>query len=148
MAKTSKKLVKNTTTKKKVAKKVEKLIIDETPKDEMEIALDAIEEGAKQAVVNEIEEQLESDDIPFGKEEGNSWDDSKVYEVKEDFKEVDQDPPMEVMNGDAAVLTPTDEIEVEAMKETFKEATENKSRRLNGSPFTYSWNGQEIDYIL
>lgn len=148
MAKTSKKSVKNTTTKKTVGKKVEKLIIDETPKDEMEIALDAIEEGAKQAVVNEIEEQLESDDIPFGKEEGNSWDDPKVYEVKEDFKEVDQDPPMEMLNDDASVLTQTDEIEVEAMKETFKEVTENKSRRLNGSPFTYSWNGQEIDYIL
>ena len=135
MAKTSKKSVKNTTTKKTVGKKVEKLIIDETPKDEMEIALDAIEEGAKEVMngdpsvivpSEEIEEHLESEPI----------------------KEDDQDPPMEMLNDDASVLTQTDEIEVEAMKETFKEATENKSRRLNGSPFTYSWNGQEIDYIL
>lgn len=135
MAKTSKKSVKNTTTKKTVGKKVEKLIIDETPKDEMEIALDAIEEGAKEVMngdpsvivpSEEIEEQLESEPI----------------------KEDDQDPPMEMLNDDASVLTKTDEIEVEAMKETFKEVTENKSRRLNGSPFTYSWNGQEIDYIL
>lgn len=148
MAQIKKKSPKKTTSKKTTTKKVEKIIIDTTPNDEMEAALDAIEEGAKQAVVNEIEEQLESDNIPFGKEEGNSWDDPKVYETKEDFKEVDQDPPMEVMNGDAAVLTPTDEIEEEAMKETFKGVKENKSRKLNGDPFTYSWNGIEIDYIL
>ncbi len=142
MAQIKKKSPKKTTTKKTTAKKVEKIIIDTTPKDEMEAALDAIEEGAKEA------EQLESEDAIFGEEQGNSWDDPNVWQAKEDFKEVDQDPPMEVMNGDAAVLTPTDEISEEAMKETFKEVKENKSRRLNGDPFTYSWNGMEIDYIL
>jgi len=170
------KSAKKTTAKKTTTNKVKKPIIDTTPNDEMEAALDAIEEGAKQAVVNgdpsvlapleEIEEQLDSDDIPFEKTEDNSWNDPKVYEAKEDFKDEDdkketleiqkkifmeaydkvhQDPPMEAMNGDASVLTPTEEIEEEAMKETFKE---NKVSRKADNMFGYSWNGMEIDYIL
>ena len=70
----------------------------------------------------------------------------KVSGVKEDFKEeVNQDPPLEVMNGDPTVVTTIDKIEEEAMAETFKE---NKKKRLINNMFGYSWNGQEIDYIL
>lgn len=70
----------------------------------------------------------------------------KVSGVKEDFKEeVDQDQPLEVMNGDPTVVTTIDKIEEEAMAETFKE---NKKKRLIDNMIGYSWNGQEIDYIL
>lgn len=142
MTQIKRKSPKKTTTKKTSDNKVKKIVVDTTQNDEMKVALDVIKDDTKEV------EQLESEDTIEEIEQGNSWDDSRVWEAKEDFKEVDQDPPMEVMNGDAAVLTPTDEISEEAMKETFKEVKENKSRRLNGDPFTYSWNGMEIDYIL
>ena len=74
----------------------------------------------------------------------NLKDDDEVIITKNDDI-VDQDPPLEVMNGDPTVVTTVDEIEEEAMAETFKE---NKERKGNVDPFTYSWNGIEIDYIL
>ena len=74
----------------------------------------------------------------------NLKDDDEVIITKNDDI-VDQNPPLEVMNGDPTVVTTVDEIEEEAMAETFKE---NKERKGNVDPFTYSWNGIEIDYIL
>ena len=85
------------------------------------------------------------DEIEVNKE---SWDElNSISGVKEDFKEVvDQDPPLEVMNGDPTVVTEVEEIEEKAMAETFKE--NKKSNRIIDRTFGYSWNGQEIDFIL
>ena len=71
-------------------------------------------------------------------------------EVKVDF--VDEDPPLEVENGDPAVLAPVEEKKVEptieeaAMKATFKNINNHKSNRLLDKSFGYSWNGMEIDF--
>ena len=137
--KTTKKNTKSATNK-KVAKKVEQTII-ETPNDEMEAALDEIEDGTK-----EIEQE---EDAVFGEEEDFVNQDQPMIETISEpsytptEKEINQ--AIEVLNGDPSVVLPIDKIEEEAMAETFKE---NKPRKMNGDPFTYSWNGQEIDYIL
>ena len=75
----------------------------------------------------------------------NLKDDDEVIITKDD-EIVDQDPPLEVMNGDPTVVTEVEKIEEEAMAETFKE--NKKSNRIIDRTFGYSWNGQEIDFIL
>jgi hypothetical protein len=67
-------------------------------------------------------------------------------------KQEDEDPPLEVENGDPAVLAPVEEkkkeeptIEEAAMKATFKTINNHKSNRLLDKSFGYSWNGMEID---
>lgn len=67
-------------------------------------------------------------------------------------KQEDEDPPLEVENGDPAVLAPVEEKKVEptieeaAMKATFKNINNHKSSRLLDKSFGYSWNGMEIDF--
>ena len=136
--KTTKKNTKSAV-KKKVTKKVEQTLI-ETQNDEMEVALDEIEEGAK-----EIEQE---EDAVFGEEDFVDQDPPMIETISESSytpTEKENNQVIEVMNGDPSVVLPIDKIEEEAMAETFKE---NKPRKMNGDPFTYSWNGQEIDYIL
>jgi hypothetical protein len=68
---------------------------------------------------------------------------------------VEQDPPLEnvenkatmeleleTMNGDPTVVTPVDEIQEEALAETFKE---NKINKRVDNMIGYSWNGMEMD---
>lgn len=74
----------------------------------------------------------------------NLKDDDEIIVTKNN-ENVDQDPPIEVMNGDPTVVTTVDEIEEEAMAQTFKE---NKKKRTIDNVIGYSWNGTEIDYIL
>ena len=106
-------------TTKKETKKVEETVV-ETVNNEMEIALDAIEDEDKVEEVNEVKEEV-----------------------------VEQDPPLETVNGDPAVVAPKDEIleiQEEALNNTFKE--NKKHKKLIDSMIGYSWNGQEIDFIL
>ena len=79
-----------------------------------------------------------------------------LEEIKVDTIVVEQDPPIEkveVVNGDPAVVIPSNEIELnkdltleiekKAFRDTFKGVNNNKSR-IDRS-FGYSWNGMEMD---
>ena len=100
-----------------------------TPKTTKKVEKEKIVEEVKAIIVNEgIETNTET-----------------IEEISDTSEAIEKDPPLEVVNGDPSVVTPTDEIEEEAMANTFKK---NNTRKLNVDPFTYSWNGQEIDYIL
>lgn len=77
-----------------------------------------------------------------------------VSDVAEAIEEaapiVEQDPPIEVMNGDPSVIVPineTFEIQEKAMENTFRSLKENKqSNRIIDRMFGYSWNGMEMDF--
>ena len=79
-----------------------------------------------------------------------------LEKIKVDTIVVEQDPPIEkveVVNGDPAVVIPSNEIELnkdltleiekKAFRDTFKGVNNNKSR-IDRS-FGYSWNGVEMD---
>ena len=79
-----------------------------------------------------------------------------LEKIKVDTIVVEQDPPIEkveVVNGDPAVVIPSNEIELnkdltleiekKAFRDTFKGVNNNKSR-IDRS-FGYSWNGMEMD---
>ena len=136
-------MVKKTTktTKKSTPRATKKVEI--TEKQYSEAVVKDIEKVSNEEVTTIID-NLKDDEIELNQEYLEEV--KKVSGVKEDFKEeVNQDPPLEVMNGDTTVVTTIDKIEEEAMAETFKE---NKKKRLIDNMIGYSWNGQEIDYIL
>lgn len=144
----AKKTTKKSTAKKtpKVTKKVEitEKQFSETMANETEkVAVDLNELEKYRTSENEYDmSKASSDEVTTMID--NLKDDDEVIITKND-EIVDQDPPLEVMNGDPTVVTEVDEIEEEAMAETFKE---NKKKRLIDNMIGYSWNGQEIDFIL
>ena len=123
---TAKKTTAKKRTSKKVIKEVAENIIENTKiEEEMELATDVVE--------------------------GPVMEDGTVAEPLRE-KQKDEDPPLEVENGDPAVLAPVEEKKVEptieeaAMKATFKNINNHKSSRLLDKSFGYSWNGMEIDF--
>lgn len=109
------------TVKKTAPKKVKEKVVEtviENPQEEQ--VMETIEEE----VLEPITETVEEEEITL---DGDS-----VVE--------DENPILEVANGDPSVLTPKEE---EVVKEEIKE---NKQTRVVGDPFNYSWNGQEIDF--
>lgn len=74
---------------------------------------------------------------------GDNLNEDKIVTEKMDL--VEQDPPLETISVETSMTNPIDEIGEEAMAETFNE---NKKKRLIDNMIGYSWNGQEIDYIL
>lgn len=116
---------KNKTTKKtskKEIKKVEEVIV-ETSKEEMNTVLEAVETVNKNEV-NSSEDLIQNDENT---------------EVQE----------LEAPNDEQSVVLPKDEIleiQEEAFNNTFKENKNNK--KLIDNIIGYSWNGQEIEYII
>ena len=107
-----------------------------TPKKVIKEVAETIIENAKTEEIEVNEEAIEELE--------------EASKAKVDF--VEQDPPMEVMNGDPTVVTERKEEEkedtvLEIQKEAFKAVFEkrNETRKIS-DPFNYSWNGQEIDY--
>ena len=72
-----------------------------------------------------------------------------LEELEVETTVVEQDPPMEVVNGDPTVVAPKEEevkvteIHEEAIKQTFKHIN-NRKGEIDRS-FGYSWNGMEMD---
>ena len=144
-----------------MAKKTTKTTKKSTPRATKKVEI--TEKQYSEAVVNETEKvSVDLNELKKYKTSENEYDmtkasseevttiidnlkDDDVVIVKKD-KIVDQDPPIEVMNGDPTVVTSVDDIEEKAMAETFKE--NKKSNRIIDRTFGYSWNGQEIDFIL
>lgn len=126
-----KETAKKTTAKKRTSKKV-------------------IKEVAENIIENtKIEEEME---LATEVVEGPVMEDGTVAEPLRE-KQKDEEPPLEVENGDPAVLKLVEEkkkeeptIEEAAMKATFKNINNNKSSRLLDKSFGYSWNGMEIDF--
>ena len=124
-------LKKSKTEKKTTTKKVDK----------KETVIVPVEEEVK------IEEEvLEAVSSPID-ESGNIAE--PLREKQEEVEHVEQDPPLEkiekefeVINGDPTVVTPVDEIQEEALAETFKE---NKINKRMDNFIGYSWNGMEMD---
>lgn len=115
-----------TTSKKIIEQVAENIIENSNLEEEMELATDVVEDPIME--------------------------DGTVAEPLRE-KQEDEDPPLEVENGDPAVLVPVEEekkeeptIEEAAMKATFKDTNNNKSGRLLDQSFGYSWNGMEIDF--
>ena len=107
-------------------------------------------------VIINKEEEVALDPID---ESGNIAEPLREKQQEEIFENitpiVEQDPPMEVMNGDPSVIIPSNDIEPKkedtieevAFKETFKNVKlENKKNNRIDRSFGYSWNGIEMDY--
>lgn len=127
------------TTKKATSKKA-------TPKEVIEEVATSIIENSEVEKAEVRQEIL--DKIKF--------DEAVLENLKKEDEMKKQDPPIEkveVVNGDPAVVIPSNEIELnkdltleiekKAFRDTFKGVNNNKSRidRL----FGYSWNGMEMD---
>ena len=132
-------MAKKDTNKKEVSKK------KPTAKKTVKAVEKKIEEPKKEVV--EIEEPETKEEIKLNLEELRT-----VSEAKVDF--VEQENELEVVNGDPAVLTNTDEVK-EIKKEVIKEKKQAEiknetpikkiTKKIN-QYFGYIWNGQAIDY--
>lgn len=132
-------MAKKDTNKKEVSKK------KPTAKKTVKAVEKKIEEPKKEVV--EIEEPETKEEIKLNLEELRT-----VSEAKVDF--VEQENELEVVNGDPAVLTNTDEVK-EIQKEVIKEKKQAEiknetpikkiTKKIN-QYFGYIWNGQAIDY--
>lgn len=132
-------MAKKETTTKKTKKTSTKKV---TSKKDIEEVADSIIENTNMEEEMELATEVVDDPV---------MEDGTVAEPLRE-KQEDEDPPLEVENGDPAVLKPIEEekkeeptIEEAAMKATFKDTNNNKSSRLLDKSFGYSWNGMEID---
>ena len=121
---------KKTTAKKTTSKKTNKEVVDVIINNEEEITLDPIDESGN------IAEPLRE---------------KQQEEIFEDITPiVEQDQPMEVMNGEPSVVIPSNDIELkkDTIKEIEEEAFNNTFKKTNriDRTFGYSWNGIEIDF--
>ena len=119
-------MAKKDTNKKEVSKK------KPTAKKTVKAVEKKIEEPKKEVV--EIEEPETKEEIKLNLEELRTVSGAKV-----DF--VEQENELEVVNGDPAVLTNTDEV-----KEIKNETPIKKITKKINQYFGYIWNGQAIDY--
>lgn len=133
--------------KKETTKKTTKKVTSKkaTPKEVIEeVATSIIENSEEKA---EVRQEI-LDKIKF--------DEAVLENLKKEDEIKKQDPPIEkveVVNGDPAVVIPSNEIELnkdltleiekKAFRDTFKGVNNNKSR-IDRS-FGYSWNGMEMD---
>lgn len=123
-------LKKSKTEKKTTTKKVDKKETVIVPVEE-EVK---IEEEVLEAVSSPTEEIVEQDP-PLENVEKEYLD--AIVENK-----ATMELELETMNGDPTVVTPVDEIQEEALAETFKE---NKINKRMDNFIGYSWNGMEMD---
>lgn len=139
---------KATTPRKKTTVKKEEPIVNV---EELDKVLDTM--NGDPSVLTPIDEEI----LTAPTSEGNSWSDPKVYEAKVDppmedeieaeKKRIEEAIGMEIMNGDPSVINPIEEIEEEALAETFKDNKINhKDAKAIGNIFGYSWNGMEMDW--
>lgn len=151
MAKRGRPAKKTTTTKKATTPRKKTTVKKEEPIVNIEETLEVV--NGDPSVLTTIDEEI----LRAPTSEGNSWSDPKVYEAKVDppmedeieaeKKRIEEAIGMEIMNGDPSVINPIEEIEEEALAETFKDKKINhKDAKIIGNIFGYSWNGMEMDW--
>ena len=151
MAKRGRPAKKTTTTKKATTPRKKTTVKKEEPIVNIEETLEVV--NGDPSVLTPIDEEI----LTAPTNEGNSWSDPKVYEAKVDppmedeieaeKKRIEEAIGMEIMNGDPSVINPIEEIEEEALAETFKDNKINhKDAKAIGNIFGYSWNGMEMDW--
>jgi hypothetical protein len=142
---TTKKTTKKATSKKATSKEVIEEVATSIIENSESVSATETEDIEKIEVRPEILEKIKFDEAALENLK-------KVHETTV----VEQDPPIEkveVVNGDPAVVIPSNEIELnkdltleiekKAFRDTFKGVNNNKSR-IDRS-FGYSWNGMEMD---